>query len=135
MIPEDEIISVCWEVLSTVLNKPGKIGRIRHCPGSGIGHEAAESAVSDLIYLILCAADDLVVPFGAASGIDDDVKLVRMFGIDHFHQIGGGHSVFGLQIRSAHIDHDGNGVLTVSNDLCSFRAGALRDARVQFANV
>ena len=51
---------------------------------------------------------------GAAAGLHDHVHLVGDGGLHHFTEVAGAHAVLGLQIRAAHVDHDGDGVLSVA---------------------
>ena len=115
MIPEDEDVPVGREVGGAVLDEGGQVVRVRHVGGAEVVHQAAQAPGLDLIDLVHGAGDDVVLPGPAAAGLHDHVHLIGDGGLDHFAQVAGAHAVLGFQVRAAHVDHDGDGVLAVAD--------------------
>ena len=134
MVPEDQFIAVCGEVLFAELDKGDKGIGIRHGAGARIVHQLQKTSLLDLIDLVFAAADNVVVPAAAASGIDDQVDIVGNLGGSHFLQIRCRHLAAGLEVRAAQIDHDGHDIFAVADDLRTFLAGTGRDIFTQRAD-
>ena len=77
VIPQDEFVTVGFEVLFTEFDETDQSVRIDHRTGTGIVDQAADLAVADdLVDLIDPVGDDIGVPPGGTAGIDDEVDVV-----------------------------------------------------------
>ena len=135
VVPENQLIAVSGKVLGAVLDKGGQGRRIRHGLGAHVALEALETAGLDLIDLVAVGCDDGVVPAGAAAGIDDDADIVRKARFGHLDKVPGRHAAAGLEIRAAHIDHDGDPVLPAAENGSALIAGFRRDRGVDGGGV
>ena len=124
MVPEDELVAVGRVILAAPLDKAGQRVGIGHGAAARVLHQALQAAVFDLIDLVILVADDIVVPLGAAAGIGQDADVIAQLGVGHLHQVAGRHGAAGLQVRAAHIDHDGDIVLIVAVDRRALGPGA-----------
>ena len=135
VIPEDQLVAVGGIVLIAPLDEGGERRGAGHADVARVGHQAVELAVFDLVDLVDAVGHDLVVPAGAAAGVDDHVHIVGELGLGHLDDVLGAHRAAGLQIRAAHVDHDGNGVLPLPLDDGALGAGAGGHAAVHRAGV
>ena len=129
MIPEDEEVAVCGVVLAAVLDEFGEVRGIGHGGRAKVVLQPLQSTGADAVDLVDGVGHDVVLPGLAAAGQDDEVDLVGETGLGHLAQVGGRHAVFGLQIRAAHVDHDGDGVLAAAERRDALVAVAGRDGR------
>ena len=97
--------------------------------------QADQLAVPDLPDLVDSAAHRAVFPALTAAGVDQKVDVVPESGPQHLLEVGGAHSSPGLQVGAAHVDHDGDGVFTVSKQLGVLISGAGGHGGVQTAGV
>ena len=131
VIPQDQFIAVRGEVLRTILDIARQIVRTCHGRRSRIFLKALDAAVHHLIDLVDLIADDTVAPVAAASRKYQQIDIASELGRSHLLQVGSTHSASGLQIRSAQVDHDRNGILAIPLDLRVFFSGSGRDIAVQ----
>ena len=124
VIPEDQHVAVGREILRAVLDKGSKGPVIRHRLAAVFFYQWAQSAIHHLVYLIIDGGHHLVLPFSAAAGVDDQVDIVPEIRLRHLHQVAGRHAAPGLQIRAAHIDHDGHNIFSIALQLREPRPGA-----------
>ena len=135
MIPQDQHVAVRREVLCRPLDEASERRRIGHGTVTGVIHKAFEVTIGDLIDLVDAAADDIVPPLLAAAGEYDKIHLVRHVGVQHLLQIVGSHSAIGLQVRTAHVDHDSHSVFAVAKDLRELISGFRSDLSVELSYV
>ena len=131
MIPKDQLIAVCGEILGAPLYILGQIVGICHGRCAGILNQALYAAVHDLIDLVDAAADDVVAPVAAAACIYKQIDLLSEVCGSHLLEIRRAHSAAGLQIGSAQIYHDRDGVFAAALDLCIFFPRSARNGRIQ----
>ena len=94
VIPHDQSITVCREIVGTVFDKAGKVIRIQHRTCSGIFDQIADLTVAgDLDDLIVFAGNDISIPLCRTTGKDDDVYFIRYCSAGHFDQVVDGHTI------------------------------------------
>ena len=135
VIPEDQLIAVCREIRLAELDEPGQSLGIRHDAVPVVVHQTLQSSGGEPVNLVPSLADKVISPGLAAAGIDNNIDIVTQRGILHLLQIIGGHAAAGFQIRTAHIDHDGDGILVITLDLCKFVPGTRCHALIQRTGV
>ena len=123
VIPEDQLVAVGGVVLVAPLDKGGQRGGAGHGDIARVGHQTVKLAVLGFVDLVDAVGHDLVVPAGAAAGVDDHVHIVGKLRLGHLDDVLGAHRAAGLQIRAAHVDHDGHGVLALALDNGALGAG------------
>ena len=116
MVPQDQGITVGFEILRAVLYEGCQGRLIGHSPCSGILLQADHLAVFHLPDLIDLRGNEIVTPVRAAAGIHDYAYRVAELRRKHFLQILRTHGAPAFQVSTAHIDHQGKGVFVVAFD-------------------
>ncbi len=124
VIPEDQFIAAGREASGAPLDVPGQVVRVCHGGAAQIPLQAHHLAILDLPNLVDGTADGGIFPGLAAAGIDQQVDAVPKLGRQHLLEIIGPHAAAGFQIRTAQIEHDGDGILAVSQQAGVFFPGA-----------
>ena len=135
MIPEDQFIPVGGEVFGTPFDKARQGFRIGHDPVAVILYKTLHTAVFGLVDLVYAGAYDAVFPALAAAGVDQDVYVSGDGRSRDLGQVRRAHAVSGFQIRSAHVDHDGDDILAVSFDLRQLLAGLCIDGGIKVSGI
>ena len=135
VIPQDEHIAVSREVLGTEPDEVSQVARIGHDPVIQRGQPGNLPAGHDLVPLVDLVGDDGVIPFPRPAGFNNDIHVVSLVGIQHFVQVRSGHTVIGFQVRSAHVNHDGYGILAVAFQLRELIPHAADRSRVDLLGV
>ena len=118
VVPENESVPAGGEFSGAVGDEAAENLRVRHGDAPQVLFQTVQLSVFDLPDLICAAADLVAVPAGTAAGIDQQTDFVRSeLSRQHLLQIGSSHTAAGLQVRAAHIDHDGNGILSAAPQL------------------
>ena len=130
VIPEDQLIAVCREFLCAVLDKLAQRRRVGHGLVAHVLFQQQHLLVLDLIDLVVGAVDAVDLPLLAAAGIDDHIDVIRIGRGEDLLQVGGSHAALGFQVRTAHIDHDGDGIGLVAENLGVFIARTGRHRRI-----
>ena len=117
VIPKDQFIAVCGIILGAPLDIFRKVVGVCHGRRAGVLDQALYAAVHDLIDLVDLAADDIVAPVPASAGIYKKVDLFAEIGGSHLLKVRRAHPAAGLQVRSAQVHHDRDGVFAAALDL------------------
>ena len=136
MIPHDQSIAVCREIVSTVFDKAGQVICIQHRACSGILDQIADLAIAgDLDDLIVFAGNDIGIPLCRTASENDDVYFIRHCGTGHFDQVVDSHAVLRFQIGTTHVDHDRNSIIAVAQYLRALVSDAFSNREIQHTNI
>ena len=123
MIPKDEHIPVCREILIAVTDKLRQSVCIRHAFISCILFQQIQAVSLDLIDLVYAAAHLTVLPLRRSTGIEDQIDIVPDSCIQHLLNIHGCSSAAGFKIdykgeiveeSYADIYHDRRDIISVA---------------------
>ena len=130
VIPQDQLVPVCREVLRGPLDVTREVVRVRHSSRARVLNKALHAAFHNLIDLIHSAADDRIAPAAAAAGVNKQIDLLPKISGYHLLQVRGSHTASGFQIRAAQIDHDSHSVVSAALDLREFLSRSGRHFRI-----
>ena len=131
MIPENKPIARSRIIGFAPLDVRAQCGGVNHGLLAVIADKTPHTVRCDLIYLIYIVINDVIVPTLAAAGIDKQIDLVAESRGGHFLKVVRRHAASGLEISTAHIDHQSYCVFSAAEEFRILFTGTGRDRRIE----